>query len=278
VFYLPPVLFGLLITVAVSILLVGATQCFPFLMEPKAEEEEDKESNERDNRCSGEIMLSRVSEFVHGQIDGTLWWMKGVYENPLGLAKYGNRNDLRAMVSITLIALCLSPFFVFGTLTAFYWYALNIPLDDKMAFMIEVYQLQYALFSFKDFEFPAFSFDLSLVIFFGDALDDMQDFASVDPTVLLLGAQSVTAVNFLVSILKPLLSNIANLNTAIDTSAEAGLVKNKTTPLGKLAMDTEDVEEKLKDLKAQHQDLYGQADGGVKTRVGDPLPNTMYHP
>jgi hypothetical protein len=177
VFYLPPVLFGLLTTMAVFFLLVGATWCFPFLMEPKAEEEEDKTSNEQDNECcSVEIILSKVSEFVHDQIDGTLWWIKGVYENPLGLELFGARNDLRAMVSITLIGLCLSPFFVFGTLTAFYCYALNISHDDKMAFIAELYQLQYALFSFKDFEFPAFSFDLSLVQYFGDALDDMQDF------------------------------------------------------------------------------------------------------
>ena len=63
-------------------------------------------------------------------------------------------------------------------------------------------------------------------------------------------------MNFLVSILKPLLSNIANLTAAIEASADAGLVKsNKTTPLGKLAMDKEDVEEVLKDLKEKHQDL-----------------------
>ena len=151
----------------------------------------------------------------------------------------------------------LSPLVVYSTLAMTFVYAGN-PTHAVMDLVADIYQHAFAVFRGARFQLPTFDLDLSDAFGALSSSADLTLFASFDPSYFLKSSLALTALNFFISLIKPLIgagcsvlsafgltaTQVANLPIAAVTAAVAdGKTANEKLLLYIAKAESEQVKE-----------------------------------
>ena len=121
-----------------------------------------------------------------------------------------------------MFLLALAPFVVFGTWVAAFAYAGHAP-EDVMALVRRVYRFVFAGVLGAELQMPSFSFDLAAI---PEALITLVVAAAdvgISPEDLLIAGKALTALNFALSLLKPLIAALGVVLAAGESAASTNM-------------------------------------------------------
>ena len=151
------------------------------------------------------------------QFQGTLWWLD---------LDSAEMNDMLIIMVVSTFALSMSTVVIFGTFLAFYSFLGRSPADN-MEFTAELYQHFTGVFADFNFSIPSMRmFDLGMIQDMLPALASLADFSNLEPYQLLESSSVFSAMNFVIGLIKPLVSAM----TAVFKVLE--LVQEDSKPLG----------------------------------------------
>jgi len=185
-------------------------------------------------RRIGAIDLEGRGEIVRVPVDslrGMIGWA--------GNATEGFDNYFTFPILICIVAMALSPLVIYGTWTMMFIYAGN-STDEVMDLLALEYKHCFAVFLGARFRMPSFDFSLSDAFDAFSAFSDLTSFANFDPSHFMESSSALTALNFLISLIKPLICVIstgfavfgmtasvaANIPVSIVAAGEADNVTN----------------------------------------------------
>ena len=125
-----------------------------------------------------------------------------------GNATEGDDNYFTFPILICIVAMTLSPLVIYGTWTMMFIYAGN-STDEVMDLLALEYKHCFAVFLGARFRMPSFDFSLSDAFDAFSAFSDLTSFANFDPSHFMESSSALTALNFLISLIKPLICVIS---------------------------------------------------------------------
>ena len=135
----------------------------------------------------------------------------------------GELTNFQCILIVVPITVALSPFVVFGTWVAAYSYADHSPAEVVLL-VRRIYRFVFACVHGFKFQLPSFDFSLDSVHdAIGTLVATATNFSLYMPSDFIIASRALTTVNFMLSLLKPLINGIASLLAAGECIASTNI-------------------------------------------------------